>query len=278
MAESRAVYPSNSSSSPSDKAGDNAINQRRKQPYGTRNIKLNTTDNPNRSTHEIFNDSYATKGIQASTKNKTEPETIRNVSISQEGSINQAPRTRLSRVKRTLTQKLRTSRKTSKSAKIRARSATTFIRSTGLGIWLTFQLPLSILSILAFGLAGVVDEIKGEIDSSIPSTSLDKYYAQARDYMVDGVLDFFDTGLSVSAFDSINLFMLTYMLLFVFGIVTIAGVYLIYKTAGLNPLNGRGNGAKIGTLVLSLIGYSIPILNMLPWFYFWTIVVNKYPK
>lgn len=47
---------------------------------------------------------------------------------------------------------------------------------------------------------------------------------------------------------------------------------------GLYPINGRGGSVKTGTLLLALVLYCLPLLNMFPWICIWTWTVKIYPK
>ena len=53
---------------------------------------------------------------------------------------------------------------------------------------------------------------------------------------------------------------------------------LIYLVHLLKPLSGQKASLKIGMFLLAIIGYSIPILNLFPWFVPWALVVWRHPN
>ena len=85
-------------------------------------------------------------------------------------------------------------------------------------------------------------------------------------------------GFDLTAFHTANLFGLTLLVLFIYGLVVLFIIYFLYKLARLNPLSGNGGGGKQGFMLLAMIGYSLPILNLFPLFIFWTLTVMKNPK
>ncbi len=60
--------------------------------------------------------------------------------------------------------------------------------------------------------------------------------------------------------------------------IQILVIYFFYKFLGLEPLGGEGSGFKYGTLIIVIIGYLIPLVNLFPWFYVWTFAVWLKPK
>jgi hypothetical protein len=110
--------------------------------------------------------------------------------------------------------------------------------------WLVFQLPFAIVSLIFLGAALVVDSV----------------------------------GIDLITLPPLSIFIITYAVVFIYGLFVLLAIYLIYKGAMLNPLSGRGAGIKKGCLLLAFIGYSIPIANLFPWFIPWIIAVWVYPK
>jgi hypothetical protein len=70
----------------------------------------------------------------------------------------------------------------------------------------------------------------------------------------------------------------TYLILFAIALIIIFTMYTAYKLMGLEPLGGKGSGLKYGAFLLTIIGYSLPLLNMFPWFMVWAGAVWLKPK
>jgi hypothetical protein len=162
-----------------------------------------------------------------------------------------------------------------------------FIWSWGTFSWKFFQLPFALLS-LAFLMAAVlVDEItklvKPENDDGWIVSALKTTVGAVGDFaswvvggvgkVLEGVFGFDPTLVDFAGF-----FVALWLLVMVFGIFVLFIIYLIYTISFLRPLSGDGAGAKYGTLLIALIGYSIPVLNLFPWFILWTLAVLRHPK
>ena len=63
----------------------------------------------------------------------------------------------------------------------------------------------------------------------------------------------------------------------VIGWTTLFTAAFVYKLSGNNPIFGDGL-SKAATFLLALICYAIPIVNIFPWFFIWTLTVMKNPK
>jgi hypothetical protein len=86
-------------------------------------------------------------------------------------------------------------------------------------------------------------------------------------------------GINVfSVVDPFTFFMITYVVLFAISLVQIFTMYTAYKLARLNPLSGSAAGLKKGSLLLMMIGSSLPLANLLPWFMVWAGAVWLKPK
>jgi len=75
-----------------------------------------------------------------------------------------------------------------------------------------------------------------------------------------------------------NMFMLTHTLLVLVGWGILLTISIIYTMTGQKAFSGKGAGAKNALFILAFIGYAIPILNILPLFFFWTLAVLKNPR
>lgn len=242
-----------------------------------------------RTIDQQFNDSYKDSGLQPSYRNQNKGK-VRNISVSEESSgeeiTKQSTIARPSYIQKNTANSIKNIKidavDVSKLDKARARGINIFIRASGLQAWLMFQLPFAIFSIVFLGLAAGVSTLKDLLginyDPKNIADQLDKIKGDATESVINSVLNY-TVGIDLSWFDINNLFFISYLVVFLFGIITIFGIFLIYKVAGLNPVFGdRGGGAKFVIISLTIIGYSIPFLNLFPWFFFWTMAVQRYPK
>lgn len=233
-----------------------------------------------------FNQSYAKQGIQPSSLDDTPARTpyqpARPVSRTQVEYSSQ-PVVALPRQKNKL--KIKGGKlATAKGALARGRVTTlnAWIWSAGFLTW-WFQLIFGILSLVFLGLAVAIEsfisklnptEDDGFITKAIKGTA--QFFLDGFSWFVDKVLGVFKIDISI--LNPTNLFLMTYMVVLAYGIFILFAIYLIYKISLLNPLSGKGAGMKKGAFLLALVGYSIPILNIFPWFIFWTMTVWRHPK
>lgn len=174
-------------------------------------------------------------------------------------------------------------------AKLRGRSVTLSIWAWAFPSWISVQLLFALMSFLMFALAAAISGFTSALsappdkdDNAIVSAgkialnSVFQGAAAAAKFINDYVLGYF--GIDLTVFDPTNLFLLTYLVVFAFGMLVLLAIYFIYKFAFLNPLSGEGGGMKTGALLLAIVGYSVPVLNLFPWFLPWTLAVWRHPK
>ncbi len=75
--------------------------------------------------------------------------------------------------------------------------------------------------------------------------------------------------------DGIFLIVLSWILLSVYNAVFIVLASLQYIKAGIKPFNGS---MKQFLLIFSFIGFSLPIINLIPWMLPWMLYVTKNPE
>ena len=133
------------------------------------------------------------------------------------------------------------------------------------------------------GLAGAIDAI-GALATPDPSdgatfTILKKVFvaagsvvAAAAKYLSD-IID-----LDLTAINPTNIWAMTQLLVFIFGMFMLLTVYTVYKINRFEPLSGQSSGLKNSMVLLAIVGYSLPILNLVPWFLLWVIVIWFKPK
>jgi len=165
------------------------------------------------------------------------------------------------------------------AARVRATTTNTGISSWGLWAWGVFQLPLAILSLIFFALAAALSTI---IASATPAEGDGILVTIGKTAVsVVGKAASFSAelmGVNLGYLDPTNFFMATYFIVLTFGIIMLFSMYLIYTLRRLAPLSGQASGLKFGIFLLAFIGYSLPFLNLFPWFLVWAAAVWKYPK
>jgi hypothetical protein len=170
------------------------------------------------------------------------------------------------------------------AGRLAARAVTVSIWSWAFWVWMWFQVPFVILSILFMAVteaiykiytsATVINDEDGffvklgkEVFSGISSVA---------EAVVSYVLKYF--GIDIKLFDPANFFILTHILVMLIGWGTLLAIGIIYTISAQKSFSGKGAGGKNAMFLLALIGYSIPILNLFPWFFLWTLMVLKNPR
>ncbi|KXJ98967.1 MAG: hypothetical protein UZ19_OD1000567 [Parcubacteria bacterium OLB19] len=139
-------------------------------------------------------------------------------------------------------------------------------------LWLFVQLPFATLCVVTFALMGGISAIGESISES-------NILFKLLSSIVDKTLDFLKSLTGVGLTDVVAaLFFLFYIITFTVGMLTLLGAYLQHNTVMNNPLNGEASGLKMGALLLAIIGYSVPLLNMFPWVLVWLFTISKYPR
>ena len=150
------------------------------------------------------------------------------------------------------------------------------------------QLPLTLLGAVLFGMKSAIDTIfsKAEITADAGFfTNLVNAVKNATitavelgQKAIDALSQFF-AGFDISTlFDPMTYFSLTYVIFVVIAFLQLLIVGLLYKLAMLEPLGGKGAGLKYGALMLALVGYSIPVVNIFPWVGLWIFAIWLNPK
>lgn len=233
-----------------------------------------------------FNRSYAKQGLQPSSLDDTptrEPyQPARPVSRTQ---VEYKSQPAVALPQRKIKLKLKGGKlSTAKSALARGRVTTlnTWIWSAGAATYV-FQLIFGILSLVFLGLAVAIESFIATLNPTKEDGFITTFLKDTAGFLLDvitwvGSKVFEVFKIDISILNPTNIFLMTYMLVLAYGIFVLFAIYLIYKISFLNPLSGRGAGMKKGAFLLALVGYSIPILNIFPWFIFWTMAVWRYPK
>ena len=125
-------------------------------------------------------------------------------------------------------------------------------------VWL-IQLTFAVLLLVAMGASAAIEE----------------------NWLLEQVGELVNATLALFGLDFISMTSLMFiswaMVLFL-GMVTLMGVGLQYKIAFLKPLGGNKTEIKYAFLLLAIVGYCIPGLNLFPWVFLWIGILILYPK
>ncbi|MCB9812396.1 hypothetical protein H6778_01930 [Candidatus Nomurabacteria bacterium] len=259
----------------------------------TRNVRTslmpgnpnNTRDSYHKTTSEEFNETYAQQGLQPSNVAANTPtapappdQTTRQASVAYSSTPVAAGGGSI-KIKRPE----RASVASKTAARARATAVNIWIWASAGFIWSVFQLPFTIASLVFLGLASFIDLLTGMAEGSAE----DGFFIEILKDMVgigldiagavvDAMYTLFEIDLSI--LNPSNIFAALWVFLIGYAFILLLLIYLGYLFAGLKPLSGKAAGLKKGMLILAIIGYSIPLLNLFPWFIPWTIAVWRYPK
>lgn len=227
----------------------------------------------------------ASRTADTKTNQKRQAEGVRSVATSEYQNANAAA-TRSSSPTRAARKKGWGKKKLSKSVtgKLLGRSVTLSIWSWGFFIWLFFQLPIAILSIIFMALTEAVYQFSLSLEPTAEGNFIvEGIKAGAKiilNTLVDAVNHFMDLalGFDLNTLHPANVFMLTHTLVMLVGWGMLLAISIIYTMTSQKAFSGNGAGGKNTLFILAFVGYAIPILNLLPLFFFWTLLVLKNPK
>lgn len=237
-------------------------------PSGAQSPELNHHNNQPSSlrptTDEIFKSSaYKDKLLSTANQNqpfkKTEPEP--------------KTQTQTQRQKRSALKNLkqRASMTAEKTLEVRSQLTVTRINMMSFSwigyLWLMVQLPFAILSVITLGIVGAIDSLGGGGFFS---------------WVIGGILEGVNAITSIFGVDftkiALILFMVFQVIIMALGMICILIMYFQYIMGGINPIFGKSSSAKVGALILTIIGYCMPILNLFPFIFFWMSVVWWKPR
>ncbi len=139
-------------------------------------------------------------------------------------------------------------------------------------VYLFVQLPFAVLGAITLGAMGGLAALGESVSES---NFLFKFVAS----VISKTTEFLKNAVGFSPTDIIvALFFLFYIVVFTIGIITLLATYLQHTLAMNKPLGGEGGGAKTSALLLAIIGYSVPLLNLFPWVLVWLFTISKYPR
>lgn len=177
----------------------------------------------------------------------------------------------------------------------KATAVNTGLLSWNIPLWAVFQLPMALLHLVLTALAiaesmilgGLEDVAEVRDDDGVlvsAAKTIFRWGKKTIEVVAGRINDAISqvTGFDIASF--IGQFAPSALagdfmvIMAVYGMALLLIIGIVYLLAGLNPLFGRGAGAKISALLVAIIGYSFPFTNLFPWFIFWIAVVWRYPK
>jgi hypothetical protein len=225
---------------------------------------------------------------QVDVQNQTDG--VRSVAVEQSQSINQG-RTRARQTFQKTGKSLVRRKKitaTKVAGRLAARAVTVSIWSWAFWIWMWFQVPFAIVSILFMGLTEAIYQfsltVQPDAEGSFAASAIAAGVAKVTAFLLNTVAAVVDAvmeltlGFKLSDLNPANFFMMTHVLVMLMGWGTLLAIGIIYTISAQKSFSGRGASGKNAMFLVALIGYSIPILNLFPWFFLWTLMVLKNPR
>lgn len=251
-----------------------------------RNVQTEKTYDPTARKGGVTNRNAVQMSTESAPLSNTQTDGIRSVSTEQHQNLNQ----QIARTNKTfkLTRKRVHGRKKITAAGVAGRtlqrSVTLGIWAWGFWVWLWFQLPLTILSIVSLALAQAIYDFVQELN---PALNSDGLVAKVGGKLLEVAMEFglwlakvvFDMfSIDINLFNPSNFFVITHVLVLLTGWGILLAIGIIYTMTGQKVFSGRGASGKNAMFLLALVGYSIPVLNLFPWFFLWTLLVLKNPR
>jgi len=251
-------------------------------PWGKATTTYTSANSPVRtakSNDEIFNETYAKAGIQTP---------LNRADRTQKASVTygQAAQAKTkSLVRNSSAYGIKQLKKQTKVTKLiglqrlKVTTANTWIGGWAVFWYLSFQLPLAVISAAGLGILyavyAIVDTFVGEtvVGTAVFFIFGEDSFAAIGSKVVSVALKVF--GIE---FDPILLFMVPFTLVFLLGLVQLILSWFIYTTLGIKSLSGKAAGIKGIMFMIAGIGYAIPVLNMFPLIFLWMVVVWIHPK
>lgn len=231
-----------------------------------------------KSTDEIFNESYQKAGIQPANENRAPDKTNKaKVTYATSPNTSQVPRisqTRIPRIKR----KKKVSTAKYVARKTRATAANAWITAWASWWYLGFQLPVAVVGNFALGVWFAAGYIVTQFKETKTGETITFVLGESKfNTIAEGVADYILKTFGLN-FDPEILFIIPFALTFLLGLFQLICCGFTYVAMGLKPLSGKGAWLKLFTFLFVMIGYGIPILNLFPLVYLWSMTVWAYPR
>jgi hypothetical protein len=147
------------------------------------------------------------------------------------------------------------------SAQLRTARLAWWLGAWAMWVWLTFQLPFALLSLVFFGLQAVVD-----------GTWVGQAIAGALGIVNSAVSIF---GGNIPQVTPLSIGVALLFLVFGISLFFLLITAFAFLLTGQKPLFGNRATAKMGAFLLCLIGYAIPGLNLFPWIFLYLVVMVR---
>ena len=163
--------------------------------------------------------------------------------------------------------------------KVKVSTANAWIGGWAMFWYLTFQLPLAVISAAALGITYAVYQRLSEVDISdgVFTFVVSKLVSITANTGSEIIRRIAEIVFNID-FDPSLLFITPFALIFLLGLMQLIISWFIYSSLGIKSLSGKAAGAKGITFMLAGVGYAIPVLNMFPLIFIWMIVVWVHPK
>jgi len=160
------------------------------------------------------------------------------------------------------------------------RSVTLGIWSWAFFVWGAFMVPFTILSIVFMALTEAIYQFLKPLNPTVEDrTIVEDGFSTVLNlttWFINKVIEAF--GIDLEILNPANFFMITHVLVVLTGWGVLLAIALIYTISGQRAFSGRGASGKNAMFLLAFVAYTIPILNLFPWFFLWTLMVLKNPR
>ncbi|MFT5831930.1 MAG: hypothetical protein ACI9SY_000308 [Candidatus Paceibacteria bacterium] len=142
--------------------------------------------------------------------------------------------------------------------------------------YLSFQLPLALISIGGLGMAAVAYSYVKESAFGFVLPLLEGALTYTNSFA--GAVIKWAFSLFGVNFDPVLIFIAPFALMLILGIFQLLLVWSIYSLVGIKSLSGQKSGIKNTLFLIAGVGTIIPILNIFPLIFLWMIAVWKNPN
>ena len=237
------------------------------------------------STSDKFTDSYDQAGIAGEYQRRNQVSPSRKVNViynnPQQATVS-GPWGNTRQASRTERFAYKAGKKSAKpvaylAARVRVTTANAWIGSWAMFWYLTFQMPLAVMSAAGLGMAYAA-MLAAETITKIPFIGgamyeFGKIVLQFSSDIIAGAFKLFGIN-----FDPLLLFITPFALVFLLGLMQLILTWFMYTAMRIKSLSGTAGGLKGLMFIVAGIGYAVPILNLFPLIFLWMIVVWIHPK
>lgn len=140
-------------------------------------------------------------------------------------------------------------------------------------LWLLVQLPLAILCFFFLLVYFITNSNSAQIAQGLFTGAIKALGGTTGQFL----MRYYDIDVELASI-AFPLLLIFTLLVHLLGLFSLTGIYITYKAALLKPISGSKAILKQGAFAIALLGYSIPVLNLLPWGLLVMGVVWLYPE